>query len=110
MREVNGVYTQAFNRRHGRSGHLLQGRFKAPLVDKDNYLLELSRYVVLNPVRAGMVETAADWSWSSYQATIGKAVIPEQQRGHPSNRNAQQRGHPSNRREYRGQVFTFAYN
>ena len=77
MREVNGVYTQAFNRRHGRSGHVLQGRFKAPLVDKDNYLLELSRYVVLNPVRAGMVETAADWSWSSYQATMGKAVIPE---------------------------------
>ena len=77
MREVNGVYTQAFNRRHGRSGHVLQGRFKAPLVDKENYLLELSRYVVLNPVRAGMVETAAGWSWSSYPATMGKAAIPE---------------------------------
>jgi len=77
MREINGVYTQAFNRRHGRSGHVLQGRFKAPLVDKDHYLLELSRYVVLNPVRAGMVETAADWPWSSYQAKMGKAAIPE---------------------------------
>ena len=76
MREINGVYTQAFNRRHGRSGHVLQGRFKAPLVDKDNYLLELSRYVVLNPVRAGMVESAADWRWSSYRATMGKAAIP----------------------------------
>lgn len=76
MREVNGVYTQAFNRRHGRDGHVLQGRFKAPLVDKDHYLLELSRYVVLNPVRAGMVETAADWPWSSYQATMGKAALP----------------------------------
>ena len=65
MREVNGVYTQAFNRRHGRSGHVLQGRFKAPLVDKDRYLLELSRYVVLNPVRAGIVQTAADWAWSN---------------------------------------------
>ena len=63
MREVNSVYTQAFNRRHGRSGHVLQGRFRSPLVDKDNYLLELSRYVVLNPVRAGMVGTAADCSW-----------------------------------------------
>jgi putative transposase len=63
MREVNGVYTQAFNRRHGRSGHVLQGRFKSPLVEKDNYLLELSRYVVLNPARAGMVETAANCSW-----------------------------------------------
>ena len=77
MREVNGVYTQAFNRRHGRSGHVLHGRFKAPLVDKDNYLLELSRYVVLNPVRAGMTENAADWSWSNYQATMGNAAFPE---------------------------------
>ncbi|MEM9314393.1 MAG: transposase [Pseudomonadota bacterium] len=73
MREVNGVHTQAFNRRHRRSGHVLQGRFKAPLVDKDHYLLELSRYVVLNPVRARMVESAADWSWSSYLAIMGRA-------------------------------------
>lgn len=52
MREVNGVYTQGFNRRHGRVGHVLQGRYKAVLVDQDSYLLELSRYLVLNPVRA----------------------------------------------------------
>ncbi len=50
MREVNGVYTQGFNRRHRRVGHVLQGRFKAILVDRDSYLLEVSRYIVLNPV------------------------------------------------------------
>jgi REP element-mobilizing transposase RayT len=77
MREVNGVYTQGFNRRHGRVGHVLQGRFKAVLVQKEAYLLELSRYVVLNPVRAGMVGTAGDWSWSSYRSVMGKAAAPE---------------------------------
>ncbi|MDP8568672.1 REP-associated tyrosine transposase [Methylophilus aquaticus] len=71
MRQLNGVYTQASNRRHRRVGHLFQGRFKAILVDSDAYLLELSRYVVLNPVRAGMVETPAEWAWSSYSATVG---------------------------------------
>ncbi len=55
MRQLNGVYTQGSNRRHNRLGHLFQGRFKGIVVDKDAYLLELSRYVVLNPVRAGMV-------------------------------------------------------
>jgi REP element-mobilizing transposase RayT len=71
MRQLNGVYTQAGNRRHRRVGHLFQGRFKAILVDSDAYLLELSRYVVLNPVRAGMVKTPADWPWSSYRASAG---------------------------------------
>lgn len=71
MRQLNGVYTQASNRRHGRVGHLFQGRFKAILVDGDAYLLELTRYVVLNPVRAGMVNNAADWPWSSYRASAG---------------------------------------
>jgi hypothetical protein len=56
MRQINGVYTQAFNRRHGLSGHLFQGRFKAVLVDSDRYLLEVCRYVDLNPVRAQMVK------------------------------------------------------
>ena len=56
MRQLNGMYTQATNRRHKRTGHLFQGRFKGILVDKDNYLLELTRYVVLNPVRARMVK------------------------------------------------------
>ncbi len=78
MRQLNGVYTQASNRRHGRSGHLFQGRYKAILVDKDRYLLELSRYVVLNPLRAtGMVNRLEDWPWSSYSASVGDAPIPE---------------------------------
>jgi REP element-mobilizing transposase RayT len=78
MRELNGVYTQGFNRRHGRVGHLLQGRFKAVLVDKDSYLLELSRYIVLNPVRARLVGTAGEWRWSSYQGVMGKAKAAPQ--------------------------------
>ena len=77
MRQLNGVYTQWSNRRHRRTGHLFQGRFKAILVDADSYLLELTRYVVLNPVRAGMVRQARDWKWSSYRATIGEATAPQ---------------------------------
>jgi putative transposase len=71
MRQLNGVYTQASNRRYKRVGHLFQGRFKAILVDSDAYLLELSRYVVLNPVRANMVKRPADWPWSSYRSSMG---------------------------------------
>jgi len=69
MRQLNGVYTQRFNRTHARVGHVFQGRYKAILVEKDSYLLELARYIVLNPVRAGMVSSARDWPWSSYRAT-----------------------------------------
>ena len=76
MRQLNGLYTQRFNRRHQRVGHLFQGRYKAILVDKDNYLLELCRYVVLNPIRAKIVKDPKDWKWSSYQATIGYRGIP----------------------------------
>ena len=68
MRQLNGVYTQAHNRKHGRSGHVFQGRYKAIVVEKEAYLLELCRYIVLNPVRAGMVRSAKDWPWSSYRA------------------------------------------
>ena len=77
MRHVNGVYTQTFNRRHGKVGHLFQGRFKAILVDRDTYLLELCRYVELNPVRAGMVAAPGDWPWSSYRAHVGDAPTPQ---------------------------------
>jgi transposase InsO family protein len=63
MRQLNGVFTQASNRRHQRSGHLFQGRYKAILVDADTYLMELIRYVVLNPVRAGMVDQPGKWPW-----------------------------------------------
>ncbi len=76
MRHLNGVYTQQFNRGHGLAGHLFQGRYKAILVQKDAYLLELTRYVVLNPVRARMVGGAGDWLWSSYNATLGKVSVP----------------------------------
>ena len=72
MRRLNGVYTQSFNRRHGRVGHVFQGRYKAIVVDKENYLLELCRYIVLNPVRAKIVKSAEKWPWSSYRATAGE--------------------------------------
>jgi REP element-mobilizing transposase RayT len=61
MRQLNGVYTQYFNRTHRRVGHVFQGRYKGILVEKDRYLLELSRYVVLNPVRAHMVNDVSQW-------------------------------------------------
>ena len=77
MRQLNGVFTQTINRRHRRVGHLFQGRYKSILVDKDSYLLELSRYIVLNPVRAHMVEHPIEWVWSSYLSTIGQAPAPE---------------------------------
>ena len=76
MRQLNGVYTQLTNRAHGRVGHVFQGRFKAIVVDKDNYLLELARYVVLNPVRAGMVQDPGQWPWSSYSAMLAPAWMP----------------------------------
>ena len=60
MRQLNGVYTQRFNRKHRRVGHVFQGRYKAILVQKEAYLLELARYIVLNPVRAYMVRAAKD--------------------------------------------------
>jgi len=77
MRQLNGVYTQEFNRMHTRVGHVFQGRYKGILVEKENYLLELARYVVLNPVRAGMVESPGQWRWSSYRATVGAEAAPE---------------------------------
>ena len=76
MRRLNGVYTQAFNRRHGRVGHVFQGRYKSILVDKESYGLELSRYIVLNPVRAQMVKRTANWAWSSYCATVAQVTVP----------------------------------
>jgi REP element-mobilizing transposase RayT len=72
MRQLNGVYTQLFNKWHGRTGHLFQGRYKAILIQKDSHLLEVCRYVVLNPVRAKVIKRPEDWKWSSYLATAGK--------------------------------------
>lgn len=76
MRRLNGVYTQHYNRRHRRVGHLFQGRFTGILVEKESYLLELARYIVLNPVRARMVHEAGEWPWSSYRATAGLESPP----------------------------------
>lgn len=76
MRQLNGVYTQWHNQAHGRVGHVFQGRFKAIVVQRDAYLLELARYVVLNPVRAGLCATPEQWRWSSYNASIGLAPTP----------------------------------
>ncbi len=70
MQRLNGRYTQHFNRSHGRVGHVFQGRYKAILVEKESHLLELCRYVVLNPVRAGMVDDVSNWAWSSYHDTL----------------------------------------
>jgi REP element-mobilizing transposase RayT len=77
MRSLNGRYTQWFNWRHIRRGHLFEGRFRSVLVQKDRHLLELCRYVVLNPVRARLVERAGDWRWSNYRATSGREHAPE---------------------------------
>ena len=76
MRGLNGRYTRFFNKTRQRMGHVFQGRYKAIIVQKDRYLLELSRYIILNPVRAGKVVAPADFSWSSYGATIGLRACP----------------------------------
>jgi putative transposase len=76
MRQINGIYTQAYNRRHNKVGHLFQGRFKAILVDGDAYLLEVCRYVDLNPVRAKLAKHPGDWAWSSYAAQTGIVASP----------------------------------
>jgi REP element-mobilizing transposase RayT len=76
MKDLDGDYASFFNGRHRRTGHLFQGRFKSHLVDGETYLLEVARYIVLNPVRARMVETPGEWRWSSYRATGGLAAVP----------------------------------
>lgn len=76
MRQLNGIYAQHFNFRHQRVGHLFQGRFKAILIKDEARLLAVARYVVLNPVRAGVVADPAEWKWSSYRGTAGLGVQP----------------------------------
>jgi putative transposase len=76
MRHLNGVYTQSFKHRHGRVGHVFQGRYKAILVERDSYLMELARYVVRNPVRAYLVSEPGAWPWTSYGSMIGTAPSP----------------------------------
>lgn len=74
MRQLNGVYTQKYNWLHDKVGHVFQGRYKAIVIQRDVHLLEAARYVVLNPVRAGIARRPEDWPWSSYLATAGLAA------------------------------------
>jgi len=77
MQHINGAYTTYFNRKRERSGHLFQGRYKAILVEADEYALELSSYVHLNPVRAGIVKSPEDYAWSSFRYYISNAKAPK---------------------------------
>lgn len=77
MQQLNSAYCQWFNQRHRRVGHVLQGRFKASMVDSHVYFLRALRYIVRNPVEAGRVRHPADWAWSSYRATAGLEPAPE---------------------------------
>ena len=76
MRQLNGVYTQHFNRCHGTEGSLFQGRFRSILFEPESYLLPLCRHVVLNPVRVGRTRSAHSWRWSSYRSTAGTISTP----------------------------------
>lgn len=76
MQQLNSLYPQYFNRRHEMVGHLFQGRYHAVLVQREVYMMELTRYVVLNPVRAGMVPRPDDWPWSSYGYLVGAMTPP----------------------------------
>ena len=76
MRDLNGAHAQAFNHRHGRVGHVFQGRYKAVLVQRGAYLLEVIRYIVRNPVAAGLCAAPEDWHWSSHRATLGLSTAP----------------------------------
>ena len=71
MHHLNGAYARWFNRRHGYRGHLFERRFHSATIESDWHLLEACRYVVLNPVRAGLVKAPSEWVWSSYRATLG---------------------------------------
>ena len=78
---------QSFNQRHEHSGHVYEGRFGSRLVNDEGYLLELARYLPLNPVRAGLCTAPGDWPWSSYSATAGidaEPLIPRN--GHAARR------------------------
>lgn len=73
MRQLNGLYARRFNIRHGRCGHVFQARFRSIVVQRDSHLLRTARYIVLNPVRAGVCTHPEQWTWSSYRALAGSA-------------------------------------
>ncbi|HEY8134055.1 MAG TPA: transposase [Thermoanaerobaculia bacterium] len=77
MQWLNGKYSQAFNKRHGCVGHVFQGRFESPLVEKESYALQVARYIVLNPVRAKIVMRPEDYVWSSHRSVIGVVSAPD---------------------------------
>jgi REP-associated tyrosine transposase len=71
MHHLNGVYARWFNWRHEHEGHVFQRRFHVAIIESDWHLLEACRYIVMNPVRAGLVRRPSDWPWSSYRTTAG---------------------------------------
>lgn len=77
MSHIIGAYTTYFNIKRKRAGHLFQGRYKAILVEADEYAVELSRYIHLNPVKAGIAVEPGEYQWSSYRSYIGEALLPE---------------------------------
>lgn len=77
MHQLNTAYTVYFNRKYSRVGHLFQGRYKALLIQKNPYLLEVSRYVHLNAVRARLINDPYQYRWCSYQYYVGRGKIPE---------------------------------
>ena len=77
MQRLNACYSQAFNRRYGQAGHVLERRYHAALVSDESHLLEACRYVALNPVRAGLCDRPSEWLWSSYPALLGVVPQPE---------------------------------
>ena len=77
VRQLNGVFAQTSNRRHGRSGHLFEARFRSLVIQFERYLQRATRYVHLNPPRARLTRDAASWPWSSYRATVGLEAAPE---------------------------------
>ncbi|QMU56569.1 MAG: addiction module toxin RelE [Candidatus Mycalebacterium zealandia] len=75
MRQLNGVYTQAFNRKHNRSGHLFTGRFNSVIFQKEKYLKRVIRHTLSNPVRKGLITSPVQWKWSSCRASSGKESV-----------------------------------
>jgi putative transposase len=76
MRDLNGIYAKWFNKEHGFRGHVFEKRFDAEGISSESHLLEVVRYVALNPVRAGLVSTPARWRWGSFAAVMGGVPAP----------------------------------
>ena len=77
LRDLFGGYARHFNSRYSRCGHLYQGRYRAFIVAHDEYLVDVVRYVLLNPVKAGIVKDPGDWPWSSFNTSVGRCAAPD---------------------------------